>query len=325
MKQPRVKFLAAVAAAVGVALSAGCSDDAKEVDVEGLRAAYLHNLEQVYELELIQARLYRTCMESLGWTEHAFTDPPAQDEYNGFWEFNPRPSVEEAKEVGYSRSYLFGRQPELVNTPQWDMEETSAYYDDLGGEGYADLLFDPASQPDTFPGAEPDQEVLFEREYPEGGCIGEVVRELYGSHDELRDYLDLEYAATSVAPVAAAMEDERVLDVQVEWSVCMESAGYVYDRPIDAELAVMQFRLRDADPEAGEFVYATAISPEEAEQAYADAVCNEEVGLDETRFDVLWEYMDQFVADHEVDYHAFSDAVERYQERAGDLLAEGRW
>lgn len=310
-------------AGIGAVLTAGCVDSAEEVDAAGLRAAFLYSIEQAYELEVVQNRLYRACMETKGWTEHDLKDPPRRDEYNGFFLFNPRPSPEEAREVGYSRSYMFGREPELVNQPSWDQDLMMEYWNDLGGEGYAEEIFglDPETEAQKADDP-PDERDIRQQQFPEGGCIGEVVNEVYGSHDALLEYLDLEYAATSLAPVSTAAEDVRVIEVETTWRECMSEAGYEFDSPLDAELAAHRIRTTPSDPET---YYDTEISQEEADQAYSDALCNVEVGLDETRFAVLWEYMDQFVADHEADYKAFDDAAERYQERAVQLLEDGRW
>ncbi|MFD9424583.1 MULTISPECIES: hypothetical protein [unclassified Streptomyces] len=93
---------------------------------------------------------------------------------------------------------------------------------------------------------------------PEGGCFGEVDRELISKNVIIQES-DL-VIRINIGNMQRSLRDKRVLSAFRKWSACMKKQGYDYATPMDAE----------ADPR---WTRSTAPTPGEITTALADVDC----------------------------------------------------
>jgi hypothetical protein len=108
-------------------------------------------------------------------------------------------------------------------------EEQTAYYAAL----YGSTLVDDEGGSTTDEGALDDR-----YDWSTAGCVGKAEHEVYGEVDESSIPADLEHLAEQAA------EDERVVQAEDDWVLCMSDAGYDYD-DIDAPYAYFMDRFND--------------------------------------------------------------------------------
>ncbi|MDN3238471.1 hypothetical protein [Glycomyces tritici] len=124
-------------------------------------------------------------------------------------------------------------------------------------------------------------------------------------------------------------QDERVFDARIEWSICMEAAGFEYDEPfsIYMDLGMQVGGYQQSAIQAGD-AERQALEKEFDEiilsVAAVDAVCHEETGLEGIQSDVYWEYMIEYVSANEEEFFAFKERTDEMLSLAQDIIAAGR-
>ncbi len=117
----------------------------------------------------------------------------------------------------------------------------------------------------------------------EGECATQAAALTYGANEEL--ILQVDQALSSFDGAIHGFDDSSEgQSANAEWSSCMDTAGYSYERPLDARL---------------EFAENPDISPKEIEVRLADYDCDVETGLTQARHD--WEQgrFDTWMAENE--------------------------
>ncbi|MEU8587943.1 hypothetical protein AB0C59_13240 [Streptomyces sp. NPDC048664] len=303
-------LLLAACAALTACQAAGTADD-RGGDDRGLNAfASLPFAD--YTIDEAGARkihtagwvLARSCMDGLGFSGFTTLDPASLGDGDPLPQGGP--DAVDAPDVGTGDT-LYGvddpdtaatrgyHQPPLARGPRWVRDQYEALTG-LVGEG----------RPRTAHG----------HRIPEGGCLGQARRTIYGAPPKeyalgglkMSDYEALTTTLT-VQAFSASQKDPVRRKADRAWSRCMAEAGLRYASPYDAA----------SDPHWG----TDRPSPREKKTATEDARCKRETGYVRTAHAVDVRFEKRLVAGHRAELEHQRDRDRAAVARAAGIISHG--
>lgn len=310
---------------------ASCGNEGSTIDQQAAETILVANMNAAMEVEAALDRVARVCMEEIGFDVHPsaleFPEDPSIDDLLGE-NVLTRPNLslppEEIYGIGLNSGVdtTFvevndaGEVRHLEDPGEFDSQSVEAQDEYFKAfYGTAEMETEVINLPD-----------ISEAERSGGGCLREAEDAL--SDGNYPDYLN--HAGLSGAKGGTSWEsDDRVVDARTEWSICMESSGYSYDKPLDVYLD-LAMQVGDYQREA---LYADESQVSSLEEEFSeiastvaevDNACHRETGLQDVQEGVFWEYLINYVSDHEEEFYSFKERTDGMLELAQDIIESGQ-
>lgn len=186
--------------------------------------------------------------------------------------------------------------------------ETEAYYAALYGE-----------MSEVTTSADDEEAATPEYDWKTAGCSGKASHESMSATDDV--YQQFSELTKDMNNLYAEVEgSDGVLELDKQWSACMEPAGFSFTRKIDAEEAIgkelgtlggVPDGVNDGDLTDKDKAKAAELGKKEIKTALADLDCREKLDYTDKKLKLQFAAEEKFIADNKAELEQFKAAIDQ--------------